>query len=91
MSAVAVLDASGAESVWKQVQNALPTLPLAATVKSGEAPLEVFSQSTTSTSQPEGPPPAAAAAPLPSLPLLPSVAAALDSPADTPSAADAGQ
>ena len=91
MSAVAVLDPSGAEAVWKQVQNALPTLPLATSVKSGEAPLEIFSQSTTNTSQPEVPPPAPAAAPLPPLPLLPSVQAALDSPIVSPSAEQAQQ
>jgi hypothetical protein len=51
MSAVAILDISGAEDVWRQVEGALRHLPLATSLHPGESPLELFSASTTGTSQ----------------------------------------
>ena len=49
MSAVAILDVSGADSDWKLVQSAITTLPLATSLLPGESTLEMFSASTAST------------------------------------------
>jgi hypothetical protein len=57
MSAVAILDVSGAEGAWTEVQALLRHLPLATALHPGESPLELFSASTTNTSQGTSPGP----------------------------------
>jgi hypothetical protein len=46
MSAVAILDVSGAEGLWKQVSESLRLLPLATSLNYGEADLELITAST---------------------------------------------